>query len=64
VTQTPSRSSEQRKYRITFGPRDTPRLVLEVYAASQQVAGQQHDELREDCFERMEVKPLREVAHG
>lgn len=56
---------EQRKYRITFGDKDSPRLVLEVYASSHQEVGKQHDCLRLDATERMSVKAVREeVAHG
>lgn len=55
-----SSRQEQRKYRITFGDREAPRLVLEVYARSHQEVGDRHDNLKVDPTERMVVKAVRE----
>lgn len=53
-----------RLFRITFGDREAPRLVLEVYARSHQEVGDRHDNLKVDPTERMVVKPVRDVPYA
>lgn len=56
-------TTPHKPFRVVFGDREDPRLVLEVYAQDQQRAGEQADCLAM-LGERVDVIPLRSVAES